>query len=151
MGVYDSFEDGVFLKFSGHFIFNGIQRDKNIVVNYKDGKRNGKLIQTDSAVNGKKIVMNQVADTRLLRFNIIKFYNQPIEESTFKLFNGVVLYFENDMLNGTQTSYYPNSKIKFSATFKDFRLCNYISYSNDGSIVSRIKTENGISKGKSNN
>lgn len=145
-GIYNDFKENIFLKFKGDFIFDGIQKGNKIVVNYSNGKRNGRLIQTDSAINGSKIVSNQVADTRYLKFDIIKFYNQPIEVATFKLFNGIELNFGDDALNGLQKNYYSNSNFKFQAEFKNFKLFKFNSYSPDGTIVSKISTTDGFTR-----
>ena len=58
-GDYFFPERNLKLKFKGNFIFDGLQQGNNIIVNYLNGKKNGVLIQTDSAVSGKKNFKNE--------------------------------------------------------------------------------------------
>lgn len=147
-GTYNNYEKNIFLQFKDDYVFNGLQRGKNIVVNYKDGKRDGRLLQTDSAVDGNKIVSEKMVDTRYLRFNILKYYNQPYTVSTFKLFNGIEFQFKDDYLDGVQRGFYPNSDTKFEATYDNLKLISYNSYTSSKSLISKIKTDNGFTKNR---
>lgn len=137
-GTYSFPEEKLFLKFKKRFIFDGIQNGKNIVVNYSNGIKNGKLIQTDYGVSGKNIVEFQKVDPRYLQFNIIKFYSELGTENSYKLFKGLALNYKENLLNGSQTGFFVNGKIKFQSEFKHDKILNYTSYSVDGSLISKI-------------
>ena len=143
-GTYKIPEEELELTFKDWFKFDGLQRQKGIVVNYKDGYKNGKLIQTDSGVIGKKVVVYQKVDPRFLRFNVVRFYNEMGTEDTYKLFKGLSLNFLNGDLNGSQSGYYSDGKIKFSSTFESGFVRSYNSYEQDGKFKSKIVTDSSL-------
>ena len=147
-GDYFFPERNLKLKFKGNFIFDGLQQGNNIIVNYLNGKKNGVLIQTDSAVSGKKIVQTQKLDVRLLKFNIFKYYNDSYLDDDYQLFKGVKLNFNNNLLNGKQYSYYINGKIKFNSIYNKGVLVNHESFDNNGNILSKINSDSSYAVSK---
>ena len=145
-GIYKLPLEKLELKFKDKFVFDGIQKGNNIVVNYINGKKNGRLIQTDSAISGKQTIYNQKVDPRYLQFNIIKYYTSIGTEEVFKLFNGVVLNFDNNNLDGIQKSYYLNGNLKFSSVYKKNLLLSHESFDKNNSYLSKITTENCLIK-----
>ena len=138
-GTYEIPENKTILKFKNRFVFDGLQKGDNIVVNYFNGVRQGRLIQTDSAEYGKKTVVYQRPNIGLLsRFNILKFYNEIGEEDTYKVYKGLVLNFSNNQLNGRQSGYFVNGASKFKANFLKGNVLNYTSLNEEGSILSNI-------------
>ena len=65
-GTYFDAEYEEELKFKDNFIFNGAQKGKNMIVNYIDNKKEGKLVQADSVVIGQKTIVYDKVDTRYL-------------------------------------------------------------------------------------
>jgi hypothetical protein len=146
-GIYNIPDKKIELHFKGDFIFHGQQTGEKIIVNYKDGEKFGRLIQTDSGVSGKQTVIYQKVDPRFLKFNIIKFYEQYGTEDVFKLFNGVILNYKNNVLDGVQKSFYLNGDIKFISNYSNGLISDYTSYSNEKNILSKIITDSGIVRG----
>lgn len=144
-GTYFDAEEGVELKFKDNFIFNGEQKGKNIIVNYIDNKKEGKLVQADSVVIGKKLVVYDKVDTRYLKYDIVKFSQELGEESVYKMYKGLLLSFKNNKLNGKQKSYYGDASVKFDGYFIDNKLIDYTSFSKTGSTISKLKSVNGVS------
>jgi hypothetical protein len=140
-GEYSYPEENLELRFKGWFNFDGIQKSKGIIVNYTNGIKSGRLIQTDSGVIGKQSVLYQKVDPRYLKFNIVKFYNEYGTEDTYKLFKGLTLNFSNYELNGFQIGYYVNGGIKFSSKFVNNFIQVYNSYDQSGNFISRINTD----------
>jgi hypothetical protein len=143
-GNYEDFENNISLKFNGNFIFNGIQKSKNLVVNYRNGKKEGRLIQADSAVTSQKAVGVKKVDPRYLQFNIVKFYNSVELEPVYSIYNGLILNFQDGKLNGDQSSYYVDGKIKFKANLISDKLIRYTSFDKSNSIISKLETDSGI-------
>lgn len=147
-GTYENYEMNTFLEFKNEYIFDGLQRGNKIIVNYKDGKREGRLLQTDSAISGYEILSKYEVDTRYLKFDILRYYNKPYASPEFKLFNGIEFNFKDDFLEGIQKGFYPNSEVKFEALYKDFKLISYNSFNLDNSIISKINTKDGFTKNR---
>jgi hypothetical protein len=143
-GTYENYEMNTFLEFKNEYIFDGLQRGNRIIVNYKDGKREGRLLQTDSAISGYETLSKYEVDTRYLKFDILRYYNKPYSSPKFKLFNGIEFNFKDDFLEGIQKGFYPNSEVKFEALYKDFKLISYNSFNLDKSIISKINTKDGF-------
>jgi hypothetical protein len=145
-GSYFYPENNVELKFKGDYIFDGKQKGNKIIINYKDGKKNGVLLQTDSGVIGTKTVVRQKVDVRYLKFNIVKYFEDFGSEDVYKLFNGIKLNFSNNLLNGTQNSFYVNGNIKFTSNFRSGILLDHLTKDDNGNIITKINTEDGIIK-----
>lgn len=143
-GTYEDFQKGISLKFKNNYKFDGIQKGEKIIVNYKDGIKDGRLVQADSAVTSHKTVAIQKVDVRYLPFDILKFYTALDEDPVFSLFNGLLLNFKNGRLNGSQSSFYVDGKVKFESNFDNDRLIKYTSFDKTNSIISKLETENGI-------
>jgi hypothetical protein len=138
-GSYEIPKNKTILKFKNKFVFDGLQKGDNIVVNYSNGIRQGRLIQTDSAEYGTKTVVSQRPNVALLRrFNILQFYNEIGEEETYKVYKGLILNFSNNQLNGRQLGYYVNGTPKIKANFLSGKVLNYSSFSQEGSTLSNI-------------
>jgi hypothetical protein len=137
-GIYVIPEEELELKFKDWFVFDGIQKSKNIIVKYVNGIKNGKLVQADSGVIKDKGINYNKADPNNLKFNINRFYNEIKDESTFKLFNGLSLNFSNNQLNGEQNKYYINGNLNISSEFILDKLKKYSSFSSDGNVISKI-------------
>ncbi len=137
-GIYLCPEKEMKLKFKGDYIFDGLQIGQKIVVNYSNGNKNGVLIQTDSAISGKKIVQTQRLDVRYLKFNIFKYYSDTYLDDNYQLFNGVRLNFKNNLLEGKQSSFYLNGKNKFTSLFKKGVVLKHESFDDNGNIISKI-------------
>lgn len=141
-GNYEIPENKTVLKFKNWFNFDGLQRGDNILVNYLNGKRQGRLVQTDSAEFGSKTVVYQRPNVALLnRFNILQFYNEIGEEDTYKVYKGLILNFKNNQLNGRQLGYYVSGTPKIKAIFKNGKVLNYSSFSQDGNTLTNISTD----------
>lgn len=125
--------------------WNGIQRIRNLAVNYLNGKRNGKLIQVDNGIIGKKDIVVGRIDPRYLKYDIEKFYYSVEKENVFKDYKGLTLNFLDGKLDSLQKSFYINGKIKFSSLYEKGKLINYNSFNSDESIISKIDTKYGIS------
>ncbi len=137
-GIYLYPEKEMKLKFKGDYIFDGLQIGEKIVVNYSNGYKNGVLIQTDSAISGKKVVQTQKLDVRYLKFNIFKYYSDTYLDDNYQLFNGVRLNFKNNLLEGKQSSFYLNGKNKFVSSFKKGVILKHESFDDNGNIISKI-------------
>ena len=144
-GTYEDYENDLTLKFIGNYIFNGKQRGKNIIVNYQNGVKEGRIIQADSAVISNKVVAYQKVDPKYLQFNIVKFYNSIELDPVFTIYNGLILSFNQGKLNGDQSSFYVDGKIKFKANFFKDKLIKYTSFDKSNSIISKIETDSGVS------
>ena len=141
-GTYEIPQSNTILKFKNRFVFDGLQKGDNIVVNYSNGIRQGRLIQTDSAEYGTKTVVYQRPNIRLLsRFNILQFYNEIGEEDTYKVYKGLILNFSNDKLNGRQLGYFVNGASKIKADFSKGKVLNYSSFNQEGSTLSNISAD----------
>lgn len=141
-GIYNDPTVDISLKFDNQFEFNGIQKSKKIIVNYTNNKRNGRLVQTDSAVIGSKTVLNKKADIKiLLKFNILKFYNEVGLEDNYKLFKGLILNFNNGNLDGEQKGFYVNGKVKLNSTFNLSKVKSYNTFDKYGAIQTKIITD----------
>lgn len=143
-GTYKDFQKDISLKFKDDFIFDGIQKGEKIVVNYKNGIKEGKVLQADSASIGTKVVAVQKVDPRYLRFNILKSYTAINDEDVYSIFNGVLLNFKNGQLNGEQKSFYLDGRTKFKGNFVNGRLIAYASYNKENSIISKLETDSGF-------
>ncbi len=143
-GFYNDTESGVFLKFdkSG---FNGIQKSNNLIVNFSNNRKNGRLIQIDNAIVGQKYVSVGRVDWRYLRFDIDKYYYSTEKENVYKDYKGLILNFVDGKLDGLQKSLFVDNKIKFISNFKNGKLINYNSFDTSKNIISRIETNDGIS------
>ena len=138
-GTYEIPGNKIKLKFKNRFVFDGLQKGDNIVVNYSNGVRQGRLIQTDSAEYGTKTVVYQRPKVGLLsRFNILQFYNEIGEEDTYKVYKGLILNFSNNQLNGRQLGYFVNGASKIKANFSNGKVLNYSSFNQEGSTLSNI-------------
>jgi hypothetical protein len=137
-GEYNYPKRNLRLKFKDNYVFNGIQQGDKIIVNYVNGKKNGVLIQTDSAISGRKIIQTQRLDTRYLKFNIFKYYNDTYLDDNYQLFKGVKLNFKDNLLHGKQNSFYFNGKIKFLSNYNNGLIVKHESFDNNGNILSKI-------------
>ena len=147
-GHYFNYKNGLELKFKENFLFEGVQKGKNIVVNYRNGLKNGICVQSDSGVIYNKNVIVQKPNLKLLQFDIIKFSNQIQTEPVFQLFNGLVCSFKDNMLNGEIKGYYLNGNYKLESFYKENRLINYTSYNKEKLIINKIpNTNNGFISG----
>jgi len=147
LGTYFDKLKKVNLKFRDNFIFEGVQEGEKIVVEYKNGIKNGKLIQTDSAVYTTSPVVVQKVDPRFLQFNIVKFYNAIGSQENYKLFKGVYFNYQNGKIQGKQSSYYLSGKIKFNGDFDSGKLIKYNSFDEQGNYISKLTTQNGFTNG----
>jgi len=145
-GIYKDPENKIELHFKDDFIFHGQQIGDKIIVNYKDGQKFGRLIQTDSGVSGKQTYVYQKVDPRYLKFNMLVFYNEIGTEDTYKLFNGVLLNFKNNVLDGIQKSYYINGDNKIISNYSNGIISDYTSYDKEKNILSKIVTDSGFIK-----
>ena len=59
---------------------------------------------------------------------MLNIYTSLGTEEVFKLFNGVVLNFDNNKLQGIQKSFYLNGDIKFSSVYQNDLLFSHESY-----------------------
>jgi hypothetical protein len=143
-GTYEDFKKGISLKFTGNFQFDGIQKGEKIAVSYRNGLKDGRLVQADSAVTNHKVVAVQKVDVRYLRFDIIKFYADLETDPVFSVFNGLILNFKSGKLDGKQSSYFVDGKIKFDGSFNNDRLIKYTSFDKTNTIISKLETDNGI-------
>jgi hypothetical protein len=147
-GSYKNYTNKTHLKFKQDFHFDGLQNGNKIVVNYKDGKRHGVCLQTDSGVVTTKNVIVQRPDVRLLQFDIIKFSSQIESENVYKLFNGLVCSFVNDKLNGNVNGFFINGNKKFESKYENDILTTFNSYDKNGLTTFKIPiTKNGIING----
>lgn len=144
-GKYTDIENETLLNFRGEFIFEGIQKCRNVVCNYKNGKREGYYVQIDSAVSGKKLISVKRPNIYLLQKNIIAYYDDIDETNTYKKFEPVKLNFKNDHLNGIQRGNYPLGGMRFMAEYLNGRLVKYNSFETDRSIITKLNSANGIS------
>lgn len=144
VGFYRDFQSGVFLQFDKEG-FNGIQKSKNVIINYSNNNKNGRLIQIDNEVVGQKNIIVGRVDWRYLKYDIDKYYYSIEKENVYKDYTGLILNFSNDKLDGTQKSLFVNNKVKFTATYKNGKLINYNSFDTSKNIISKIETFNGIS------
>ncbi len=142
-GSYFSKDDNVNINF-GPNGFDGKQATDGIFVSYKNNQKDGKVILADSAVVGNKIVKVYKVDLYALQHDIIRYYQDFEKAPLIKQFNGYFLTFEQGKLNGIQRSYYENGHLKFEANFEDGTPKYFNSYANDGSCISKILFENGI-------
>jgi hypothetical protein len=145
-GIYKDPENKIELHFKDDFIFHGQQIGDKIIVNYKDGEKFGRLIQTDSGVSGKQTYVYQKVDPRYLKFNMLVFYNEIGTEDSYKLFNGVLLNFKNNVLDGIQKSYYINGDNKIISNYSNGIISDYTSYDKEKNILSKIVTDSGFIK-----
>jgi hypothetical protein len=145
-GIYKDPENKIELHFKDDFIFHGQQIGDKIIVNYKEGQKFGRLIQTDSGVSGKQTYVYQKVDPRYLKFNMLVFYNEIGTEDTYKLFNGVLLNFKNNVLDGIQKSYYINGDNKIISNYSNGIISDYTSYDKEKNILSKIVTDSGFIK-----
>ncbi len=138
-GTYSVPSDELYLRFNNNYQFNGVQKSEKIVVNYFENKRNGRLIQTDSAVFGSKTIINKKADIKiLLKFNILKFYNEVGSQDNYKLFRGLILNFKNDLLEGEQRGFYVNGKVKLNSFFSQGKIKSYMALDKEGALQTKI-------------
>jgi hypothetical protein len=137
-GEYNYPKRNLKLKFKDDYVFNGIQQGDKIIVNYVNGKKNGALIQTDSAITGRKMIQNQGLDTRYLKFNLLKYYNDTYLDDNYQLFKGVKLNFKDNLLHGKQNSFYFNGKIKFLSNYNNGLIAKHESFDDNGNILSKI-------------
>lgn len=146
LGTYIYPENKIELKFKGDYIFDGIQKGDKFIISYTNGKKNGVFLQTDSAVVGSKSVTVQKVDPRFLKFNILKYYVDSESESVYKLFNGVRLNFKNNVLEGSQSSYYSNGNVKFKSRYHEGIIYEHEYFDETGNVISKVISENGILK-----
>jgi hypothetical protein len=137
-GEYKFSNESLELKFKNWFVFNGIQKDRNTVLKYLNGNKNGRLIQTDSGFIVSNGSVNRIALHQGQKFNIYEFYSQIEDELPFRLFNGISLNFSHNLLNGSQIEYRKNGKERFFSVFKNGFVNKYSSFSQDGSVISKI-------------
>ena len=145
LGTYDYPKENIFLKFNNNFIFNGVQRDGNLVITYKDGLRNGKLLQSDYGYKSNQLSIYKNIDynQRINIFNLMNFY-YDINDNDFTLSNGIFLNFKNDKLNGFQFGFYEYGYPKFKSFFNNNYIKFYNSFSNYGSIITKIDTDSSL-------
>lgn len=146
LGTYIYPKNRIELKFKGDYIFEGIQKGDKFIVNYANGKKNGVFLQTDSAVVGSKSIAVQKVDPRFLRFNILKYYVDSESESVYKLFNGVRLNYKNNVLEGSQNSYYSNGNIKFKSFYHNGIIYEHEYFDESGNLISKVLSDNGVLK-----
>lgn len=147
-GVYRNYIKNIVLRFKPNFIFDGIQQGNKIIVNYKDGKREGRCLQTDSGVINTRNVVVQRPDINLLQFDIVKFSSQLQTEDVYKLFNGFVCSFNDDKLYGNVNGFYLSGNKRFESRYYNDILLNYTSFEESGLLVSKIpNTSNGVVTG----
>lgn len=144
-GKYTDIVNETLLNFRGEFIFEGIQKCRNVICNYKNGKREGYYVQIDSAVSGKKLISVKRPNIYLLQKNIIAYYDNIEETNTYKKFEPIKLNFKNDQLNGIQRGNYPLGDTRFIAEYLNGRLVKYNSFETDRSIITKLNSTNGIS------
>jgi hypothetical protein len=148
-GSYTNYLDKTYLKFNNNFVFNGLQEGNKIIINYKDGKRNGICIQTDSGVIYKKNISYNLPNIKLLQFNLLRFSQQISNENVYQLFNGLICNFNDDKINGNVNGYYLNGNIKLESTYSNGLISKYISYNQEKSISNKINnTKNGLINNK---
>ncbi len=141
-GIYEILETTSIFKFKNNFVFEGIQKGENIVVNYSNGIKQGKLIQTDSEVFGSKKVVISKPNIKIYNaFNILQFYTEIGEENTYKVFKGLILNFSNNKLDGKQFGFFKNGSHKLKALFLNGKIMNFESYNIDGNLVSKITAD----------
>jgi hypothetical protein len=145
LGTYDYPREKLFLKFKNNFIFNGVQRDGNLVITYKDGIREGKLLQTDYGYKSNQLSIYKNIDynQRINIFNLINFYYE-INDNDFTLSNGIFLNFKNEKLNGIQLGFYEYGYPRFKSVFNNNYIKFYNSFSNYGSIITKIDTDSSL-------
>jgi hypothetical protein len=145
LGTYDYPKEKLFLKFKNNFIFNGVQRDGNLVITYKDGIREGKLLQTDYGYKSNQLSIYKNIDynQRINIFNLINFYYE-INDNDFTLSNGIFLNFKNEKLNGIQLGFYEYGYPRFKSVFNNNYIKFYNSFSNYGSIITKIDTDSSL-------
>lgn len=147
-GKYSDYETGVYLNFTGNLKFEGIQKSRQVICNYKNGQRHGSYIQIDSAVSGQKLVSVKRPNIYLLQKNIIAYYDNIEKENVYKKFEAIHLNFNNNLLNGTQRGVYSSGLPKFITEYKNGRLLKHISYEKDKSVNTKITTIDGVSDGR---
>ena len=147
-GKYSDYETGIYLNFKGNFVFEGIQKSRQVICNYKNGQREGTYIQIDSAVSGQKLVIVKRPNINLLQKNIIAYYDNIEKENLYKKFEAIHLNFNNNRLNGTQKGVYSSGLPKFISEYKNGRLLEHLSYEKDKTVITKIITVDGILNGK---
>ena len=147
-GKYSDYETEVYLNFTGNFKFEGIQKSRQVICNYKNGQRDGSYIQMDSAVSGQKLVTVKRPNIYLLQKNIIAYYDNVEKENVYKKFEAIHLNFNNNLLNGTQKGVYSSGLPKFISEYKSGRLLQHVSYEKDKSVITKITTIDGVSNGR---
>ncbi len=148
-GVYNNYLNKIYLKFKNNFVFDGIQEGNKIIVNYKEGKRDGICIQTDSGVVYKKNIIINVPNIKLLQFDLYRFSQQLSKEDDYKLYNGLICYFNNDYINGKVNGYYLNGNIKLESIYSDGVISRYTTYNQDNKVSNKINfTNNGLINNK---
>jgi hypothetical protein len=144
-GVYNNYINKTFLKFKNNYIFDGLQKGNKIVINYKDGKRNGTCLQTDSGVIYSKNIIVQRPNIKLIQFDIIRFSSQIETEDVYQLFNGVHCTFINDKINGVIKGFYLNGTQKLESLYDYGTIVSYTSYDDKKLTTNKIpKNINGI-------
>lgn len=144
-GTYDDYYLGNHLSFKNNFLFNGLQNNRIITINYKNGERDGFLLQRDSVKNGSKLGSTIGINRELLNYGVAKIERQYESIDTYKLYTSFKMSFKNDLLNGSQINLFPNGKIKMSSIFDNGKLISLKLINKDSSIISKINTEKGIS------
>ena len=87
----------------------------------------------------KNIDYNQ----RINIFNLINFYYE-INDNDFTLSNGIFLNFKNEKLNGIQLGFYEYGYPRFKSVFNNNYIKFYNSFSNYGSIITKIDTDSSL-------
>jgi len=145
-GIYIDTEDEIELRFKDNFNFNGYQKGKNILGYYVNNKKQNKIIQADSVAIGKAIIINNDTVKKYVKTDLVRFYNTLTDRSEYVIYNGVILNFDEGKLNGEQKLYNNNGIKGFESYYSYNKLIRYTSYSTDNSIISKLKTSNGITQ-----
>lgn len=147
-GEYSDFSTNTYLKFKENFIFDGKQIGENIISFYKNGKRNGQIVQYDSTISGKLLTNKIFLSYEYAFINgkaiIVGIDKSPIYDDNYKLFKGINGHFKDDLLNGNFIANYSNGKHKIISKFQNGICVDYTSFDNNGNTISKINCTNGL-------
>ncbi len=147
-GTYDDFYLGNHLRFKNNFVFNGVQNNRIITVNYKDGLRSGILLENDSIMSGSIIGSTIGINRELLNYGQTRIERQYEARNTYKLFTSFKIIFKDDLLDGDQICSFPNGKVKMKSLYENGKMISLKILDKDSSIISKINTKDGISGAK---
>ena len=144
-GYYQNYENYTFLKFKNNYEFDGIQQHKNLLVSYKEGKRDGYSIQTD--LNGfyfkNGLIKNypKFLDFNLNKTGVIKSINST---DSSRLFNGFICKFQDDVIQDNFMSFDEKGNMSSIINFKNGLIYNYGSFSENLISNKILNTYNGV-------